>query len=322
MTAILIIGGLVLLALGGELLVRGAVGIANLLRVSPLLTGLTIVGFGTSMPELVTGIEAALAGAPGIAVGNVVGSNIANILLILGVTAVIVPLAIDPRAFRRDGLAVVASTLAVVAFALLGEIGLVAGLFLLAVLVAYLVWAYLGERRSPDEEGEMLEHIAQDAAPKTRSWPLLAAMAVGGIAAAIFGAQFLVEGAIVLAREWGVSEAVIGLSVVAIGTSLPELIACSVAALRRHADVALGNVVGSNIYNVFGILGATAVVKPLAVPPEIAALDAWVLLGVTALLILFLRTGWTLKRWEGAVFVALYVAYCTWLFVGGSIAQA
>ena len=160
----------------------------------------------------------------------------------------------------------------------------------------------------------MHEHMAQDTAPQQLGFPILALFAVGGIAMVIAGAHFLVEGAVVLARGMGISETVIGLSIVAVGTSLPELIACVVAALRRHADVVLGNIVGSNIYNILGILGATAVISPLQVPPQIAALDIWVLAGTTLLLLFFLRTGWALKRWEGAVFVGLYGLYCAVMF--------
>jgi len=318
MTAIFVLSGLVLLALGGELLVRGAVGLANRLGVSPLLAGLTIVGFGTSTPELVTSLEAAFAGSPGIAVGNVVGSNIANIALILGISAIIFPLAVDREAFRRDGLVLILSTLAALACILTGSIGRIAGLALIAGLICYVVWAYLGERGTQRPDAEMHAHLAEDVAALSGHWAVLLALCVGGIAAAIVGAQLLVEGAIDLARGWGVSEAVIGLTVVAVGTSLPELIACLVAALRRHADVALGNVIGSNIYNVLGILGITALVEPLDVPAQIASLDVWILVGTTLLLILFLRSGWTLKRWEGAVFVAAYAGYNVFLFSGAT----
>ncbi|MGP1354388.1 MAG: calcium/sodium antiporter [Parasphingopyxis sp.] len=314
MTAILILAGLFLLALGGELLVRGAVGIARNLGVSPLLAGLTIVGFGTSTPELVTSINAATAGYPGIALGNVIGSNIANILLILGISALILPLAVEPKAFLRDGATLIAATIACAICVLIGDLGRIVGTALLVALAAYILIAYLSERSVPDPAGEMHAHLSEDVTPLAHRTSALAIMVAAGITAAIFGAQLLVDGAVALARIWGVSEAVIGLTVVAIGTSLPELIACVVAAVRRHADVALGNVVGSNIYNILGILGATALVEPLSVPPEIAQTDIWILLAATALLILFLRTGWTLKRWEGAVFVALYAGYCLMLF--------
>jgi len=307
-------GGLVLLAIGGELLVRGAVGMASRLGISPLLAGLTIVGFGTSTPELATSAQAALAGSPGIAIGNVVGSNIANILLVLGASAVILPLAVDRAAFRRDSIAMGGSALLTAAAVMTGTIGAVAGVVLLASLVGYIWWAYRSESAAPCPEGQRHEAEALDRPVPPDTGPVvLGAMIVAGLAAAIFGAGWLVDGAIVLAGAAGVSETVIGLTVVAIGTSLPELIACVVAVLRGHADVALGNVVGSCIYNLCGILGITALIEPIAVPAEIAGFDIWVMLGVTALLLVQLRSGWRLSRVEGALLVALYAAYTTFL---------
>ncbi len=313
MTILLIILGLVLLAVGGDILVRGAVGVASRLGVSPLLAGLTIVGFGTSTPELVTSLFAAMDGAPGIAVGNIVGSNIANILLILGVSALILPLAVSPAAFRRDGLALAAATIACLAAVLFGFLSRPVGIGLLALLVGYIVWAYRSERKSPDEGAEMHEHLAVDATSPGMGLLAGLGLALVGIVGTIVGARLLVDGAIEIARNLGVAETVIGLTVVAVGTSLPELVACVVAALRRHPDVVLGNIIGSNIYNVLGILGVTAIVQPIAIPTEIASFDIWVLLGTTALLGLFLRTGWTLKRWEGGVFLVLYAGYVAYL---------
>ena len=313
---LLVLGGLVLLALGGELLVRGAVGMAARVGISPLLAGLTIVGFGTSTPELATSVQAALAGAPGIALGNVVGSNIANILLILGVSALILPLAVNPASFQRDSLAMGGSALLCTGAVLLGTIAWPAGLVLTACLVGYIWWAYRSESAAPCPEAERHAHEAAERPVPPDTGPLvLGGMIIAGLAGAIYGARLLVEGAVVLASAAGVSEAVIGLTVVAVGTSLPELIACVVAVIRRHEDVALGNVVGSCIYNLCGILGLTALIHPIAVPAEIARIDVWVMLGVTALLIVQLRSGWRLSRIEGALLVALYAGYTTWLAV-------
>jgi cation:H+ antiporter len=307
---LLVAGGLVLLALGGELLVRGAVGMAARLGISPLLAGLTIVGFGTSTPELATSIQAALAGSPGIAVGNVVGSNIANILFILGLSAMILPLPVNPASFQRDSLALGGSAALCAAAVLYGTLTLPIGVALLACLAGYVWWAYTSESGAPCPEAARHEAEAADVPVPPNAGPaVLGAMIVAGLAAAIFGAGWLVEGAVVLAGAAGVSESVIGLTVVAIGTSLPELIACIVAVLRGHKDVALGNIIGSNIYNISGILGLTAIIKPIAVPPEIAAFDIWVMCGVTALLLVQLRSGWRLSRGEGALLVALYAGY-------------
>lgn len=313
---LLVAGGLVLLALGGELLVRGAVGMAARLGISPLLAGLTIVGFGTSTPELATSVQAALAGAPGIAVGNVVGSNIANILFILGVSALILPLPVNPAAFQRDSIALGGSALMCTGAVVYGVIGPVIGVALMACLAGYVWWAYKSEAAAPCPEGARHEAEAEDRPVPPNTGPLvLGGMILAGLAAAVFGAGWLVEGAVVLASAAGVSESVIGLTVVAIGTSLPELIACIVAVLRKHADVALGNIVGSNIYNLLGILGITAIIKPIEVPAEIAAFDIWVMLGVTGLLLVQLRSGWRLSRGEGALLVALYVGYSLFLAI-------
>ncbi len=306
---VLLLGGLVLLAVGGDLLVRGAVGAAARIGISPLLAGLTIVGFGTSMPELATSIQAALAGSPGIAIGNVIGSNIANTLLILGLSAIILPLAVQPASFLRDSIALGGSTVLCIIAVLLGTIGLVAGIGLVAALILYIVYAYRSEKGSGDAEEERHEAEAADATPPVGNIWLLGGMVVGGLAAAIYGAGMLVEGAIIFASAAGMSETVIGLTIVAIGTSLPEMVACLIAVFRQHGDVALGNVVGSNIYNLLGILGMTAIVHPIAVPAEIARIDVWVLAGVTALLIVQLRTGWKISRPEGGLLLALYVLY-------------
>jgi len=311
---LLVAGGLVLLAIGGELLVRGAVGMAAWLGISPLLAGLTIVGFGTSTPELATSVQAALAGSPGIAIGNVVGSNIANILFILGLSAIILPLSVNPASFTRDSIALGGSALLCTVAVLTGTIGLAAGLILLASLVGYVWWAYKSESASHDAEAVRHEHEAEDRPVPPNTGPLvLGGMILAGLVAAIFGAGWLVDGAVVIAGAAGISESVIGLTVVAVGTSLPELIACIVAVIRKHEDVALGNVVGSNIYNVLGILGITSLIKPIAVPAEIARFDIWVMLGVTALLLVQLRSGWRLSRIEGVLLVALYAGYTLFL---------
>ena len=308
--------GLVLLTLGGDTLVRGASTAARSLGVSPLLIGLTLVGFGTSTPELVTSLTAAFADSPGIAVGNVVGSNSANILLILGLTVLIAPFAVDRAAFKRDGTMLVVSALVCVAAVLAGTVGRIWGVAMVAMLIAYVVLAYLGERNVKDAERAKYEHIAEDAPDaKGGLWAGLG-LAVLGIALTIGGARLLVDNAIVIARDLGVSDTIIGLTVVAVGTSLPELVTSIVAAIRRHADVALGNIVGSNIYNVLGILGVTALITPIQIPVEIARFDIWVMLAATALLVIFVRTGMRLSRWEGFALFAAYAAYVAWLVRG------
>jgi cation:H+ antiporter len=304
---LLLLGGLVCLVVGGELLVRGSVAVAAGLRVPPLVIGLTLVGFGTSTPELVTSLQAAFAGSPGIAMGNVVGSNIGNILLILGLTAAFRSIAVNPASLRRDGGALALATLACVAVVLMGAVGRLAGLGLVALLAAYLAYTLITERRRETAAGEM---YAAEAGLKTpaqgRLW----------LSITILGARLLVTGAVSLAAAAGISETVIGLTVVAIGTSLPELVTSIIAIRKGESDVAFGNIVGSNIFNILGILGITALVHPLAVPPEIARLDIWVMSAATVALIVFAWTGWRVGRREGAAFLAAYGVYLGVLLTG------
>ncbi len=295
------------------MLVRGAVALARGFGVSPLVIGLTLVGFGTSVPELATSLQAALAGSPGIAIGNVVGSNTGNILLILGIAVLIAPIAVAPEALRRDGIAMVVASLACLAAILSGDIARLEGLVLLTGLCVYLAVTLATELRRRKsaacrcaQEGELLP--ARPAAPWRAGLILLA-----GLAVTLAGARLLVAGAISLAARLGMPEETIGLSIVAIGTSMPELATSVVAARRGHGDVALGNVIGSNIFNVLCILGLTALVRPLPVPASILRGDIWVMLAATALLMIFARTGWRVGRREGAVMVLGYGGYLAWL---------
>lgn len=301
--------GLALLLGGGEALVKGSVGVAIRLGVSPLLIGLTLVGFGTSTPELVASLEAALIGAPGIAIGNIVGSNIANILLVLGISALILPLATTKEAFRRDGAVLIGTGLALLAVVLSGTLSRWAGLIFLLLLSGYTIHTYRSERRTKGAAAAV--HVAEAVEVAPREMPLLAGLiwVLGGIAAVIVGASLLVQTAIGIAGSLGLSEAVIGLTLVAVGTSLPEVATSVMAALRRHGDVALGNIVGSCIFNILGIGGATALVSPVTVPGEIIRLDIWVMLAATLLLVVFAATDWRISRKEGAVFLIAYAAY-------------
>lgn len=304
-----IIAGLLLLLAGGEALVRGAVAVATRLGISTMLIGLTLVGFGTSTPELVASIKATLAGAPGIAIGNVIGSNIANILLILGLSVLIFPMATNRGAFVRDAPVLIIVTLIALIACLFDVIGRTTGAVFLLLLVAYAGFSYFMDRRTQDAAARMHEAEALEVMPAKPNLVKGAVVALGGMAGVILGADLLVDGAIVVARAAGLSETVIGLTLVAVGTSLPELATSVLAAIRRHADVAFGNIVGSNIFNVLGILGTAAVVEPLTVPSQVAAFDAWVMLGVTVLLVVFAVSGWRLNRWEAAVFLVAYAAY-------------
>jgi cation:H+ antiporter len=304
--------GLALLTIGGEALIRGSLAAAKRLGVSPLLSGLVIVGFGTSAPELVVSVNAAVEGRPDIAIGNVVGSNIGNILLILGICALISPLAVKPLALRRDAVTVVAAS--VLFLVLVGGSALAradAAIFLVA-LGAYLVWAYWSERFHAAPSGELHQAEADElsAIPKSVLWTVIAV--AFGLLLLIAGSQVLLIGAIGIAAYLGVPEAVIGLTLVAVGTSLPELSISVIAAVRRHADVAVGNILGSNIFNLLGILGVSALLQPLPVHARILQFDQWVMLGTSLLLLLFLYTGRRLSRTEGGGLLIGYGVY-VWL---------
>jgi len=306
----LVVAGLIGLVIGGELLVRGAVSAAKSFGISPMVIGLTLVGFGTSTPELVTSLQAALSGSSGIAIGNVVGSNIGNVLLILGIAAVMAPIAVDPKAFRRDGAVVAIATLLCLAAALVGDIGRMAGAGFVIALAAYLGFTVWSEKRSGGTPAAAVYENEADAVVgpgTTLGMSLL--IAVAGLAITIFGARFLVEGAVSLAQTAGLSETVIGLTIVAIGTSMPELVTSIIAVRKGEGAVALGNVIGSNIFNILGILGITALVQPMVIPNEIARLDIWVLCATTLALIACVRTGWTISRREGGCLVLAYAVY-------------
>jgi cation:H+ antiporter len=318
MTYFLIIAGFALLLFGGESVVRGSVALAQRLGVSPLIVGLTIVGFGTSLPEMVVSVNAALVGSPGLAVGNVVGSNIANILLILGVAAVIAPIAVHPGAVKRDLLGMSAVTLVYVGLGMSGQIVFWQGALMLIALMAYIGFSVWHDNKSNDEVAEM----HRDEAAEMGTIPLRTVSIVGIIAVGLFavvvGAEWLVTGATTLAKEFGVPEEVIGLTVVAIGTSLPELATSIVAAYRGHSDVCVGNVLGSNLFNLFGITGVTALFAPLPFSDKIIGFDLWVLLAATALIIPFMLSGRRISRFDGSILLILYVGFVVSQFVGMS----
>ncbi len=299
MDLLLLLGGLIGLFAGGEALVRGAVGIARRLAVPPLVIGLTVVGFGTSTPELLVSVDAAQRGVPDIALGNVVGSNIANILLIVGLSALTWPIRVIGATLGRDTACMMAATLALVPVFWLGQMGRLAGAALLAGLVVYLLWHYL---RPSTAEPEI------DQAPPLPLWQALLWVGLG-LAALMLGARFLVDGAISIARELGLSEAFIGLTIVAVGTSLPELATSLIAAFRRQSEIAIGNIVGSNIFNLLGILGATAVIAPIPVAARFLSFDLPVLIVVSALLTGLLLRRPSIGRPMGAILLAAYAAY-------------
>ena len=299
MIAASIVIGLALLALGGELIVRGGVGAAQRLDVSPMVIGVVLLGFGTSAPELVTSLQAALSGAPGIALGNVVGSNIANILLIAGIAAVIAGGANSMSLTPRDMITLVGAT-AVFSFALWADILVPAlGVVFVAGLLLFLWLSMRGGSPELEEEED------------GQSGSLVACLVMFaiGLAATLGGANLLVDGAVTLAEEFGLSEALIGVTIIAIGTSLPELAATVAAALRGRPEMALGNVVGSNIFNILGVAGVTMMVTPLPAPPDLRGPDMWVMVAATALLLVMARTQYRLSRGEGIILLIGYAAF-------------
>ena len=297
---LLIAAGLALLVLGGHLLVKGAVNLALKLGITPLVVGLTVVAFGTSAPELLVSLSAALKGSSGIAMGNVVGSNIANVLVILGVASLVSVIVTRGHDLRESWAMMIAASVLLIALAMTGEIGRLEGIILLLALGATL-WRQLASGRVEDTDLEGAELGA--------SWAKIGLWLAGGLVALPLGANMLVNGATEIARAAGISETVIGLTLVAIGTSLPELAASVASALKGRADMALGNVVGSNIFNILAILGITAVVSPLPVPPEMLRLDLWVMLASSLLLAPFLFKGISMTRPVGAALVAAYGVY-------------
>ena len=308
--------GVGLLTVGGEGVVRGALAAARRLGVSPLLAGLVIVGFGTSAPELVVSVKAAFDQQPEIVLGNVVGSNIANMLLILGVSALIMPLTIHIKSLRRDGLSMLAATLLFMALANLYGLSRLDGFILFGVLIAYLIWAYRSEREHLDDPvAELHQAEANEYENLPLSVPLTLLFLIGGLALLLLGADRFLVGAVGLGQMFGVPEAIIGLTVVAVGTSLPELAVSIIAAIRRHADVAIGNVLGSNIFNLLSILGIASILQPLPFGGRLLAVDQWALLGVSILLLLFLFFGLSLSRLKGAVLLLVYLVYVVTMFV-------
>ena len=294
--------GLIALLAGGDLLVRGAVGLAQRFGMSPMLIGLTLVGFGTSMPELLTSVQAALTGASGIALGNVVGSNIANILLVLGLAAVIAPFAAQ---VERDVWIMGAVSLLCAGIILGGQIGFVTGAVLVGLLALYLIVALRG--------GGPAEMPIDP--PISRGKGVL--VSAVGLALLLIGARALVSGAVGLASGLGVSQTVIGVTVVAIGTSLPELVTSVIAARKGQSALALGNVIGSNIFNVLGILGVTALVTPIAVPDAMAGLHLWVMLFAAAGLIAVMAVFGRIGRASGLAALGVYAIYLAWSAVAG-----
>ncbi|MCK6503367.1 calcium/sodium antiporter [Myxococcota bacterium] len=310
---LMLLGGLAILVVGGEALVRGASGIALLGRVTPAVVGLTIVAAGTSMPEMVVSVLAALRDSPGIAVGNVVGSNLFNILCILGITALIHPLRVQGNTVRMEAPVML---LAAMQLHLLSRDGLVdrlEGAFLLGAMVVFVTYAVWIARKGVTalEEAELDEvETASFGRTGGAAWAFNTVAVLIGVGSLALGSNLLVEGAVGIAKGFGISDTIIGLTIVAAGTSAPELVTSVMAALKGKDDIAVTNIVGSNIFNVLGIVGVTGLVHPLPVPTEILERDNWWMLAASLLLFPLMWTGMRLSRGEGGLLFALFL---TWM---------
>jgi cation:H+ antiporter len=308
MMYIQVLAGFVILVLGAEFLVRGAVNLADRLGIPPIVVGMTVVAIGTSAPELVVSLKATFAGSPGLALGNLVGSNIANVLLILGATCVLKPIVVHSGSTTMDGYVFIGGSIIFTGLCLNGELSVVAGVILLVAFFMFLGATYWRDTHDPEAAAELVEEVEElrgDSKPMALSFALV----VAGIVGLIAGADLLVEGGTEIARAFGVSEEVIGLTLFALGTSLPELAASIVAAYRGHPAVAIGNVVGSNMFNILGVGGVIASVATIPVAAQIAQFDVWVMLGSAVLLLPVLVFAWRITRFSGAMLLVAYGGY-------------
>ncbi len=291
-----------------DYLVRGAVALARLSGISPLIIGLSVVAIGTSAPEFVTALAAALSGASDMAIGNVVGSNIVNMLLILGIAAMIRPIDVAMKIVARDAMMVVGATALFVAIGVAGGYNQWQGAVLMSCLIGYLYLTYKAEQAQNNEEALHAREAEDVGGVPGRGW-VAAVFLVGGLVGIVIGAELLVRGGLGIAEVFDVSRTIVGLTLVAVGTSLPELAIVIVASWRGHSDIALGNVLGSNIFNLLGITGGVAMIRPLEMPVEIVSFDIWVLLGVTILLLPMMITENKISRLEGRLLAGLYIVY-------------
>jgi cation:H+ antiporter len=318
---LLMAGGLALLVIGAEALVRGASRLAAALGIAPLIIGLTIVAFGTSSPEMAVSVQSAVAGQTDIAVGNVVGSNILNVLFILGLSALITPLLVAQQLIRLDVPIMIGVSAVLWLMAINGAIERWEGGLLFAGIIAYTVFQIWQSRQGKESAAVEAEYAQEygKAEPRTFGRMLLnIGLAIAGLALLVLGARWFVDGATQAARAFGISELIIGLTIVAAGTSLPEVATSLVAAVRGERDIAVGNVVGSNIFNILAVLGLSAIVSPgegLPVSPGILEIDIPFMIAVAVACLPIFITGNLIARWEGGVFVGYYAAYTIYLIL-------
>ena len=320
MTILLFVAGLMFLIVGAEALVRGASRLAALFGISPLVIGLTVVAFGTSSPELAVSIKAALSGQASIAVGNVVGSNIFNVLFILGLSALIVPLVVSQQLVRIDVPLMIALSVIVLIFSLDGKLSRTDGLMLVAGLAIYVCLLIYQSRRESIEVKDEYAREFGDEGRADRRWLKNIVFVVSGLLLLVLGSRWLVDGAISFAQYLGVSELVIGLTIVAAGTSLPEVVTSIIAAVRGERDIAVGNVVGSNLFNLMGVLGIASIVSPtgIEVSAAVARFDIPIMIVVAFACLPIFFTGGVISRQEGALLLGYYVVYTLYLILAAA----
>ncbi|WP_339413294.1 calcium/sodium antiporter [Pseudomonas sp. EA_35y_Pfl2_R5] len=323
MTFVYLIAGLVLLVAGAEVLVRGAAKLAAQFGIPPLVIGLTVVAFGTSAPETAVSVQAALNGSGDLAIGNVIGSNIANVLLVLGATALVAPLIVSRQLIRLDVPIMIGASLVVYALAWDGSLSRLEGALLFAGVLSYTAFLIISSRRDQtiaSEDDEFVKEFGLDQPSKPYAWAINLGLLIAGLVLLVAGSNFLVEGAVSLARALGLSELVIGLTVIAIGTSLPELATSIIAAFKGERDIAVGNIVGSNIFNLLCVLGLASLVSPSAIPVAANALafDFPVMIAVAVACLPIFFSGYRINRWEGLLFVAYYLAYTAYLLLSSA----
>lgn len=315
MQLLLFLAGLVALVAGAELMVRGAARLATSLGVSPLVVGLTVVAMGTSAPEVAVSVGAALDGRADLAVGNVLGSNIFNVLFILGVSALITPLVVNVQIIRQEVPVMIGAALLLLAFGLDGQLSRWDCALLLGALVAHTTFLVRQSRNETQATRDEYEREVAKPGGWDSHWAVQLLLIGAGLALLVLGSEWLVTAAVDVARAFGVSDLVIGLTVVAAGTSMPEVATSVMAALRKHRDIAIGNVVGSNTFNILGCLGLTGLVAPdgITMAPAVLNFDIWVMLAVLFACLPIFLTGREIARWEGGLFVGYYIAYVTYL---------
>ena len=299
MVVLFLITGIIFLLIGGDMLVNSSTALAKKLNVSPFLIGITVVSFGTSAPELLVSLNAAVMGSAGIAIGNVIGSNIANIALVLGLTILIRPINVDSKKYLFAWLVMFVSSIMFLGFSLDGVIDFIDGLFFISGLMFFITLS-IRYRNSSIEEDEIEENT------DTKMIPVYFILGAAGL---YFGSEFLVTNSVIVAKYFGISEFVIGITIVALGTSLPELVTSVIAILKGHSSISIGNLIGSNIFNVFAVLGITSLVQPLNSDRSILTSDLPVMIGITVLLGFFLFITHRLRRTEGLLLISIYLIY-------------